>query len=159
MWRNALDGDRDMYLAKSEDSGQTFGLADKLGVGSWKLNACPMDGGDLAIAADGSPITVWRRNQQIFTSVAGGLEPERLLGPGEQPSAAATSDGYYLVWINRRGGDLLLSTPKTIDTTQLSENAFDPMITASRSGNGPVVVAWESGKKPETMIMASVVAN
>lgn len=156
MWRNALDGDRDMYLAKSEDLGQTFGLADKLGVGSWKLNACPMDGGDLAIAADGSPITVWRRNQQIFTSVAGGLEPERLLGPGEQPSAAATSDGYYLVWINRRGGDLLLSTPKTIDTTQLSEKAFDPMIAASRSGNGPVVVAWESGKKPETMIMASV---
>tara|TARA_R110002073_G_scaffold149534_5_gene303273 strand:+ start:17297 stop:18409 length:1113 start_codon:yes stop_codon:yes gene_type:complete len=159
MWRNALDGNRDMYLAKSEDSGQTFGVAEKLGVGSWKLNACPMDGGDLTVASDGSPLTVWRRNQQIFSAYVGGHERERLLGSGEQPSAAATTKGHYLVWIKRRGGVLLLLTPKSNMPIQLADIAFDPMIASSRSGKGPVVVVWESGKKPQTLIMASVVAN
>jgi hypothetical protein len=159
MWRNALDGDRDMYLAKSEDSGQTFGLADKLGVGSWKLNACPMDGGDLAVAADGSTLTVWRRNQQIFATDVGGRMRERLLGSGEQPSVAANVNGHYLVWVNRRGGDLLLSTPNSNTPVRLAEPAADPMIAASRSINGPVVLVWESGKKPDASIMASVVSD
>jgi hypothetical protein len=48
MWRNQLAGARDMYLAHSEDNGQTFSQAVKLGRGTWPLNACPMDGGGLA---------------------------------------------------------------------------------------------------------------
>ena len=35
MWRNSLDGNRDMYLCISEDGGKTFGSAKKLGLGSW----------------------------------------------------------------------------------------------------------------------------
>src|SRR5260370_1332262 len=53
MWRNALDGNRDMYVAHSKDGGVSFGRARKLGEGSWELNACPMDGGGLAIDAQG----------------------------------------------------------------------------------------------------------
>ncbi len=45
MWRNALGGARDLYAALSSDGGQTFAPAVKLGTGTWKLNACPMDGG------------------------------------------------------------------------------------------------------------------
>ncbi len=47
MFRNNLDGHRDMYVAESKD-GVTFSSARKLGTGSWTLNACPMDGGAVA---------------------------------------------------------------------------------------------------------------
>ena len=66
MWRNLLDGNRDMYVAKSGDNGQTFDPAEKIGIGSWKLNACPMDGGDLAVSASGSLSTIWRREREVF---------------------------------------------------------------------------------------------
>jgi photosystem II stability/assembly factor-like uncharacterized protein len=36
MWRNWLDGSRDMYLARSR-AGAVFGPAEKLGIGTWKL--------------------------------------------------------------------------------------------------------------------------
>jgi hypothetical protein len=35
MWRNSIDGNRDMYLTISEDGGRTFGKAQKLGQGTW----------------------------------------------------------------------------------------------------------------------------
>lgn len=49
-WRNSLDGNRDMFLATSTDSGKTFGKAKKLGDGTWPLDACPMDGGAISIS-------------------------------------------------------------------------------------------------------------
>lgn len=159
MWRNALHGNRDMYLAKSEDSGQTFGVAEKLGIGSWKLEACPMDGGDLTVAADGSPVTVWRRKQQIFATDGENTTRERLLGSGEQPSVAANAHGNYMVWLTSRGGKLLLSTPHAQEPTQLAELAADPMLAASRSGKGLVIAVWEAGKKPNTSIMAKVIGD
>lgn len=159
MWRNSHHGNRDMFLAQSEDSGQTFGVAEKLGVGSWQLDVCPMDGGGLAVAADGAPVTVWRRKQQIFVTDGSGPLHERLLGLGEQPSVAANTDGQYVVWLGSRGGKLLLSTPNANQPMPLAGLATAPMLAASRSGNGLVVAVWESGKKPNTLIMASVVAN
>src|SRR5262249_24079329 len=48
MWRNDLNGARDMYLVSSEDGGRTFGPSGKLGQGTWRLKVCPMDGGGLA---------------------------------------------------------------------------------------------------------------
>lgn len=159
LWRNALDGNRDMFLARSEDSGQTFGGSEKLGIGNWKLNACPMDGGDLTVAADGSPLTVWRRKQQIFATDVGGRIRERWLGSGEQPSIAANGNGRYLAWVSRRGGDLMLSAPESNTPIRLSESAADPVVSASRASDGPVVLVWESGKKPDISIMASVVSD
>jgi len=53
MWRNWLGGSRDLYLSTSRD-GRTFSAAQKLSTGTWKLNACPMDGGSLAYAPAGN---------------------------------------------------------------------------------------------------------
>ncbi|MEJ7682118.1 MAG: sialidase family protein [Segetibacter sp.] len=47
MFRNWLNGSRDLYVIKSSDGGKSFAQAQKLGKGSWKLNGCPMDGGGL----------------------------------------------------------------------------------------------------------------
>jgi hypothetical protein len=158
MWRNALEGNRDMYLARSDDAGQTFGFAEKIGVGTWKLNACPMDGGDLAVSPAGSFSTVWRRNQQIFTTDQ--EKPgERLLGKGEQPVVAMTARGRYFVWLTRRSGDLLLTTPAATTPEKLADDASDPVIATSRSGSGPLVAVWESGKKPNISIMAAIITE
>jgi hypothetical protein len=65
MFRNWLKGNRDLYLVQSTDGGNTFGQAQKLGVESWQLNGCPMDGGAIALN-NGTPETVWRRKMKIF---------------------------------------------------------------------------------------------
>lgn len=49
MFRNWLQGNRDLYLIKSDNNGRSFSDAQKLGMGNWKLNACPMDGGGLEL--------------------------------------------------------------------------------------------------------------
>jgi hypothetical protein len=158
MWRNALKGNRDMYLAKSDDAGKSFGLARKTGVGSWKLNACPMDGGDLAVSPTGSLTTVWRRNGQIYSTDP--EEPsEKLLGRGEQPVVTTISRGQYFVWLTRRRGDLLISAPNVMSPTKLAENASDPAIAAARSEGGPVLAVWETGDKPKISIMAAIVVD
>jgi hypothetical protein len=40
MWRNCLGESRDLYLAEAKD-GQHFGTPQKLGNGTWMINACP----------------------------------------------------------------------------------------------------------------------
>ena len=96
MFRNWLDGNRDMYLVRSDDGGRTFGPARKLGSGSWRLNACPMDGGSMAVGADGKVTTVWRREGTVYRSGIGG--DEEVLGSGRQPVAVATPRGIVVAW-------------------------------------------------------------
>ena len=158
MWRNALNGNRDMFVAKSKDSGETFGAARKIGVGSWKLNACPMDGGDLAVSRTGSLVTVWRRNREIYVADQKS-QKEVLLGQGEQPVVTTTNRGRYSIWLTRRRGDLLLFAPSMTTPTKLANKAGDPAVASARSGKGPVVAVWESGSRPEISIMAAIVAE
>ena len=93
MWRNALAGNRDMYLARSMDGGRTFGPAEKLGRLGWELNACPMDGGAIAPVAEGRVDTVWMRAGSIFAARAGdpgasvGSGPGCRRGPRRGPTA------------------------------------------------------------------------
>src|SRR5690606_30487486 len=106
----SLAGHRDMYFAVSRDGGGRFSDARKLGQGSWKLDACPMDGGCLAVSAKGEMTTVWRREQQVFCTESDDRS-ETLLGPGQQPWTAASADGAYFVWLGERPGTLWLRAP------------------------------------------------
>lgn len=120
MWRNLIDGNRDMYVATSKDEGERFGSAKKLGIDSWQLDACPMDGGDIAANSNGDLLTVWRRDRSIY-SAGHGLKLEKFLGRSEQPSIVAASSKYFITWVDRRAGGLLLlrpdsATPVTIAT-------------------------------------------
>ncbi len=143
MWRNLVDGNRDMYVATSEDRGESFGRAVKLGVDSWQLNACPMDGGDIAVHSNGDLNTVWRHDQIIYSAELG-LKPETHLGRGEQPSIVASHEGYFISGVERRGGDLLLLRPPSTNPTTVGTKASDPVLAASATGDGPVVLVWES---------------
>ena len=86
MWRNALNGSRDLYYTASIDGGKTFASAQKLGHGTWTLNACPMDGGDMTTAGNGQIDSVWRRQEEIFAASPG--KEEQVLGKGRNPVIA-----------------------------------------------------------------------
>ncbi len=158
MWRNSLKGSRDLYSAISRDGGKTFGAGMKLGRGSWQLNACPMDGGYLAVGASGRLTTIWRRDTKIYRTDSEPID-EQFLGTGEQPWATATSDGAYLIWLSRRKGNLWLATPGKRETQRLSRSASDPIIAASATGQGPVIAVWETGNDRDQSIMAQVVGE
>ncbi|QDU92496.1 sialidase family protein [Lignipirellula cremea] len=157
MWRNEIEGDRDMFACFSRDQGVTFSKARKLGEGSWKLNACPMDGGHLAASAPGKVTTVWRRDHDLFRTTTG--EPtEQKLGAGMQPWVVGNSDGVWLAWITQRGGELLLSAPDALRPISLDSQASDPMLASALGGKGPIVAVWESGNPRQPTIMAAVVS-
>src|SRR5206468_968 len=69
MWRNVLGGSRDFYMLRLRD-GRPVGPAVKQGDGTWKLDACPMDGGGIAVH-DGQVASAWRREHDIYLAAYG----------------------------------------------------------------------------------------
>lgn len=96
MFRNRLHGNRDLYLMRSVNNGASFGKAEKLGTGNWQLNACPMDGGGLAINENGQVRTIWRREGAIFTDAPG--VPEIEVGKGRNCTIAAIDNKNMFAW-------------------------------------------------------------
>ena len=94
MFRNWLDGNRDLYLVQSNDAGNSFEEAQKLGFGSWKLNGCPMDGGGLAMNDEVQLQTVWRRHDKIYFDNPG--NPEKEIGEGHGCTMEIVTIAMYL---------------------------------------------------------------
>lgn len=109
MFRNWLDGNRDMYLIRSTDGGNTFGQAEKLGKGSWALNGCPMDGGGLTIHDDNKIQTVWRREGKIYAYRPGETESE--IGEGRGCTLASVNNQTIYTWTEN--GQVVCLLPKT----------------------------------------------
>lgn len=137
MFRNALEGSRDLYVARSVDGGKTFEPAMKLGDGTWKLDACPMDGGGLAVNAKGEVSTVWRREQTIFATL--GRNREKALGTGRNPSLAGTTNGRFAAWTE--GSSVMLKKPASDEATIVGDGAFPSL---AGLPNGSLLMAWES---------------
>lgn len=97
MWRNSLAGARDMWMTTRVAGASTFSAAQKIGPGSWPLQACPMDGGRLLALGHGRFGAVWQRQGNIYLSRDAGTE--ELLGPGKQPVAVVQRNGELeAVW-------------------------------------------------------------
>lgn len=142
MWRNWLDGSRDMYLSRSRD-GVNFAKAEKLGQGTWPLNACPMDGGGIAVAGKRA-VTAWRRDGEVFLAAPG--EAETKLGKGIDVAVAAGTDGsVYAVWTSKAG--LLASKPGVKDPVTLAPKGTFPTVVALTGGGA--LAAWESDGRIE----------
>ena len=107
MFRNFIGGARDMYVLRSDDGGQTFGRAEKLGQGTWMIKACPMDGGGLFMSPDGKLTTVWRRNDKLFVARPG--QPETELTTGKNAKIVTTPKGDYIVF--QQEGQVLATSP------------------------------------------------
>lgn len=141
MFRNSLDGNRDVYLTTSEDEGKSFSPALKLGQGNWKFDACPMDGGMLA-ESGGNLRTVWRRQEHVYyvPEVEG---PEVQLGRGQQPWIACNKSGSYIAWTTDRDGDLMLLRPGSEKATIIAKKTRDPFLVTS-TDNTQVYCCWEA---------------
>ncbi|GEO05652.1 hypothetical protein AAE02nite_33160 [Adhaeribacter aerolatus] len=137
MFRNWLNGSRDMYLLSSADNGRNFKKVQKLGIGTWPLNACPMDGGDLAVDANGKINTVWRRDKEIFTALPG--LPEKKLSEGRTPVLIETVQGPAVAW--QQNGEILLQRSGSLSVQNIGKGAYPAL--AALPGGKSAVCAWE----------------
>jgi hypothetical protein len=142
MWRNLITGDRDMYLRMSTDHGGTFTPAEKLGTGTWPLNACPMDGGGLAIAND-HVTAVWRRAGALFATDLTRDHPdagaEIPLGDGKNGAVALSGATVIRVWQNAQGIQLQRGNQPAL---ALGTGTYPTVATTT---DGSAVVAWDGG--------------
>lgn len=156
MFRNSLSGQRDMFLASTDD-GQMYSAGRKLGNGSWKLDACPMDGGMLASDGKDGLVTVWRRDNHVFATLGNGAT-ERELGPGQQPWAAWSAAGPIMVWTRGREGALSLQVGLTGTPRQIAAAARDPVVVSNPQSDF-AVVCWEAKQGGTTTVMAQSIAT
>lgn len=140
MWRNAIDGARDMWSTTRPAGAEDFGPAAKLGHGTWLLKACPMDGG-VAFAARDAFATVWQRDGAVYCGSPG--QPEVRLASGTQPVAATTASRSLAVW--QQGSDLWSSpVDATAAPRLLSSGARFPSLLAL-PGTDQVILTYERG--------------
>ena len=136
MWRNWLNGSRDMYVARSKD-GVGFSAPEKLGTGTWKLNACPMEGGGVVTTQTGI-VTVWRRDRSLFLARPG--SPEIEIGEGTDVSISAARNGLYAIWTTPAG--IVFLAPGDKHARSIGAKGSFPSIVALSGGGA--IAAWEN---------------
>jgi hypothetical protein len=140
-----MDGDRDMYIA-SWDTAAGVQKVNKLGTGSWKLNACPMDGG-VVVEVNGKIVSAWRRENTVYLNEAG--ERETALGEGKDVAIAPSSSGAYVAWVGKAG--IEIHKPGNQPPMLLSAGGAYP--TLKELANGYILAAWENNGQIETEVL------
>ena len=136
MFRNWISGSRDMYLMESFDKGKTFTKAQKLGMGTWKLNGCPMDGGGLAINDKNQVLTVWQRQGEVYYCKPG--QREIMIDKGR--ICSIYSAGGKTICSFQQGDSIKYKDLMTSTETTLGPGSFPKVaILADKS----VVCFWE----------------
>lgn len=136
MWRNVMAGSRDFYVMESSDFTH-FGSPVKMGEGTWKIDACPMDGGGLAFDRQGL-ISVWRRESSIYMARPGAAETR--LGEGKDVAVASGANGVWVAWATAQGIEVL--APGANATRHLADDGGFPAVLAL--GDASALVAWEA---------------
>lgn len=95
MFRNWIDGSRDLYLLNSRNGGANFENPVKLGNGTWKLKGCPMDGGRVLMDKENGIHTVWQREGEVYYDQPG--QPERKLANGRSCNLFG-NETPFLTW-------------------------------------------------------------
>ena len=139
MFRNWMNGNRDLYLIQSSDYGNTFGQAQKLGTGSWALKGCPMDGGGIVINKDGNPETVWNRKGVIYACEPG--KEEKKLGEGKNCTIESVNGKNVYAWVE--DGEIIILKPRGMKKN-LGKGHL-PVIKAIN--NEHVLCIWENDKQ------------
>lgn len=145
MFRNWLDGNRDLYLIKSNDGGNSFGAAQKLGTGNWPLKGCPMDGGGMAVSEKGSVVTVWNRMGAIYSCAP--QQQENEIGKGRSCTVERIGDGAAYAWVEN--GEVVVVTPNSKKI-----NLGKGQLPVIKAGNKNLVCAWENNKQIHTAAIA-----
>ena len=145
MFRNVIDGHRDFYLTSAMD--HRFTTPVKLGVGTWQLDACPMDGGALLADEARGVTTVWRREKTVYIARPG--QPEVPVAEGVNPSAISTAAGPVVAWSGADG--VTIAGPGGPPVVLDPHGAFVAL------ANGPegIVAAWESADGTVTRLLGA----
>lgn len=147
MWRNWLDGSRDMYRSVSTDGGKNFGQATKLGTGTWPLKGCPMDGGSLAALGDETAY-VWRRELKLFVTTQAAQET-LISDSGSHPIVVPGKDGFQFIW--QAHGNLYRKTQAQKESAVLARGGAYPSAVWSPTSN-TAFVAWEGASGEATSV-------
>ena len=151
MWRNWLEGSRDMWIAQSGDGGKTYDAGRKLGKGTWKLKGCPMDGGGLVFGDDGGIKTVWRREGTVFQGGFDGDEQEleeRAIRPG------ILANGNSEIRFYEKGGNLVFHPGPGKNSEVLARGSAFP--SGAVLSNGQPVFVWEHREEKSAILMLEV---
>jgi hypothetical protein len=146
MFRNWLNGSRDLYTLRSANGGKSFSEAQKMGLGTWKLNGCPMDGGAVRLSQNNVTQTTWQRKGEIF--FAQGTDPEMYIGKGKTCSLVGNSKQAMITYQNN--DTLKLVTMPDKKTSTIGEGSF--MRSAQLAGNRNLFV-WEQGDQVRYRVM------
>ena len=145
MFRNVVDDSRDLHLIRWNLT-ETPSAPQKIGTGSWKINACPMDGGGLA-RSGGKIVTAWRRDQSVYLDELG--QPEACIGEGKDVALALAAQGPYVAWTAKEG--IEIRRPNDEKNQMLGPGGAFVSLTALP--NGAVLAAWEHTNSIEMQIV------
>ena len=146
MFRNWLRGNRDMYLIESSDGGESFGEAKRLGVNSWALNGCPMDGGGLTINNNAVVQTVWRRKDSIYSCEPG--QKETTIGTGRGCTLETVNNKNVYAWTEN--GDIIVRKPQGMKIN-LGKGQL-PLL--KRINDEHLLCVWENDKQIYARILS-----
>lgn len=146
MFRNWISGSRDMYIAASKDGGTTFQPPVKMGLGTWKLNACPMDGGGISMNESGVLASVWRRENQLFTAKFG--ESEQFLAQGRNASIATGAKNTFIAWQNQ--GQIWLSQSEQKEPISLGTGRYPRLVMLNEQ---KAFCTWEDNGAIKGMVL------
>lgn len=105
MFRNWLNGSRDLYTMQSINRGKTFEKAQKAGEGTWKLDGCPMDGGGVSIDNAGIIHSAWRREGSLYYSKP--EQKETMVATGKGVSISSTNSKPIISFQDAEGVSIL----------------------------------------------------
>ena len=126
-------------MIQSSDGGSEFARAQKLGIESWTLDGCPMDGGGLAINEKGRPETVWNRNGVIYACQPG--KEEKALGKGKSCTIARVNGKNVYAWV--QAGDVIIMSPDGLQK-YLGRGELPPL---SAINDDRILCVWQNNKQ------------
>lgn len=139
MFRNWLNGSRDLYLLQSYNKGATFKNAAKLGYGTWKLNGCPMDGGGLVAGKKNGIAAVWQREGRIYYTKQ--TKAENQIATGRSCSIT-DPENPIITWQN--GNKVKVKELYKDEISDVGEGSF---LKAIRTKDNKIFCAWEKDGK------------
>ena len=136
MFRNWLNGSRDMYVMQSDGESLSFASLQKIGVGTWKLNGCPMDGGGIFVDNQNAVHTSWQREGKIFYSQPDKKEIQ--VGEG-RASSIGGKENLVVAW--QEGTTLKAKYLSTGKEVNVGEGSFIKVIALN---DKKVLCIWEN---------------
>lgn len=146
MFRNWLNGSRDMHVATSEDQALHFNEPIKLGTGTWKLKGCPMDGGAITVDSKGQTITTWRREGDVYISTINQVEQK--MGTGRHSDMTSSGNDYAVTWSDQ--DQIYISTSQHPQPSVVGNGTY-PVIESIN--NSDFFLTWESEGKIVGLMM------